>query len=455
MCPTSFAGPDRFWDNWPRMADCAHGNIQKGRLFLAVIPLLLIAACSRNVEPEPETLVRQVVEREMTAAPTSIPDIQATVEAGVRATVQALAATATRTPTPTATATPTPIPTATATPIPTPTATATRTPTPTATATPIPTPTATATRTPTPTATATPTPSVAALVKALEPGVVQILTSSGTGSGFVVSTNGLVVTNAHVVKRHETVEVRAADGQPYRGSVLGLDEGVDLALIQLKSYRNLQPVVLGDSDSVAVGDEVIAMGFPLGLQGTTITTGRVSRKSIEDDYEYIQTDAAINPGNSGGPLFDRAGRVIGVNTSRPEFSSDGRQVQGIAFALSAKEVKKYQPALEAGWYRIMDEEAVLAGDSREIEISAQTGSAIEYWFKVDTSSNFNLDINFRIRSPDGGDLAGEDRVSDGSGTVEALLHGRYALIFDNSFSILTPKTITYMYVVVPSSFRQN
>ena len=298
------------------------------------------------------------------AMPTATPDVRATVVAEITATALAMPTatpTATNTPTPTHTATPTPTHTATPTPTPTATAThtatATATPSPTRTATPTPTstntpvPTATHTPTPAPTATAlaTSTPTLSAMVEGVTSGVVQIIAGSGSGTGFVIDAAGRVVTNEHVVSGYRTVTVRAAGGMSYTGRVLGVDVSADLALVEMLGASALEPLTLGDSDALAVGDDVIAVGFPLDdrLGGTaTITRGIVSAKRVaRSGVNQIQTDAAINPGNSGGPLFNRAGEVVGVNTSKVFETGDGRPAEGIGLAVAINEVKDRLDAL--------------------------------------------------------------------------------------------------------------
>ena len=211
---------------------------------------------------------------------------------------------------------------------------------------------------PTPVNTAVPapvsTPTLPSMVQDVIPGVVQIVTPSGTGSGFIIDADGLVVTNAHVVQGYGTVDVRLSGGETYEGEVLGVDEVADLALLDIRAFRDFEPVALGDSDSVAVGEDVIAMGFPLGgvtimLDSPTITRGIVSAKRVSDSgIKLLQTDAAINPGSSGGPLIDREGRVVGVNTSKAFESGDGRPVEGIGLAVAINEVRDWLDILARG-----------------------------------------------------------------------------------------------------------
>ncbi len=201
--------------------------------------------------------------------------------------------------------------------------------------------------TPTPSPISTPapieTPTLSSIVEEISPSVVQVVTPSGTGSGFVIDEYGRVLTSAHVVGRLETVMVKSSGGRTYTGEVLGVDEVADLALIYLGYSAALDPVTLSSSDEIEVGEEVIVIGFPLvdtlGVS-PTITRGIVSAKrSSESEIALLQTDAAINPGSSGGPLLDRSGQVIGVNTSKLFESDDGRPLEGIGMAVSVDEVR--------------------------------------------------------------------------------------------------------------------
>ena len=143
----------------------------------------------------------------------------------------------------------------------------------------------------------------------------------GQGSGVIIDTNGLVLTNAHVVERVDNVSVTLADGTNCDGEVLGIDPVTDLALVKIKDSINSNYAPLGNSEELQVGDWAIALGTPYGLE-KTVTLGIIS--SLHRDInslgfsdkrlDLIQTDAAINPGNSGGPLINSNGEVIGINT---------------------------------------------------------------------------------------------------------------------------------------------
>ena len=205
--------------------------------------------------------------------------------------------------------------------------------------------------TPTPVATSTPAAdaplTIAELVKQVQAGVVQVSTSDGSGSGFVIESNGLIVTNEHVVGSHKSVTVKLSDGVSYRGAVLGYDQVADLAAVKIDGSGAFHALALGDSDAVQVGQAVVALGYPVAHQTgqpPVVTQCIISAKRVDDGVKRFQTDAAINPGNSGGPLFDRSGQVIGVNTSGLDFS----EADNVAFAVVVNELKSRLAALKSG-----------------------------------------------------------------------------------------------------------
>jgi serine protease Do len=199
-----------------------------------------------------------------------------------------------------------------------------------------------------------PPTSLAPLVREVGGGVVNINTvgprdrvgtaTRATGSGFILSVDGYVVTNNHVIAKARSIQVRLADGREFPAEVVGRDPETDVALLKLRggNLRELPTVFLGDSDRLEQGDWVVAIGNPFGLDHS-VAHGLVSAKErilgvgIFDDF--IQTDALINPGNSGGPLFNMRGEVVGVNTA---IISQG---QGIGFAVPINMVKELLPNL--------------------------------------------------------------------------------------------------------------
>jgi S1-C subfamily serine protease len=175
----------------------------------------------------------------------------------------------------------------------------------------------------------------------------------GSGSGFVIDTEGRIVTNNHVVEEADVVKVAFSDGSVSDARILGRDPYSDLAVIEVDALpAGLAPLAFGDSSGLQVGERVIAIGNPFGLEGT-MTTGIVSAigRTLAAQSngagtfsipEIIQTDAAINPGNSGGPLLDSEGRVIGVNTAIRSLTGTN---SGVGFAVPVNIVKRIVPGL--------------------------------------------------------------------------------------------------------------
>ncbi len=159
----------------------------------------------------------------------------------------------------------------------------------------------------------------------------------GLGSGFIVTEDGYIVTNNHVISRAEDIQVVLYDGSRHTAEIVGQDSKTDLAVLKIKPEKKLKPVVFGDSDKLRIGDWVMAVGNPFGL-GYTVTVGIVSAKGrslgLGAYDDFIQTDASLNPGNSGGPLFDLGGAVVGVNTA---IAARG---QGIGFSIPTNMAKE-------------------------------------------------------------------------------------------------------------------
>jgi serine protease Do len=153
------------------------------------------------------------------------------------------------------------------------------------------------------------------------------------GSGFIVDKTGYIITNFHVVEKADTINVTLASGDDYKAKVIGKDEGTDIAIIKIEANKELPTLKLGNSEGMSVGDWVLAIGSPFGLE-QTVTAGIISatgRGNAGQPFQrFLQTDAAINPGNSGGPLLNMAGEVIGVNTA---IVSPNSGFAGIGFAL--------------------------------------------------------------------------------------------------------------------------
>src|SRR6185437_12683688 len=160
----------------------------------------------------------------------------------------------------------------------------------------------------------------------------------GVGSGFIVNPKGYILTNHHVIEDAARITVGLQSGEKYRGTVVGVDPETDVAVIKIDAPKDLPTVTLGDSNAAQVGDWVLAMGSPFGLD-QTVTAGIISKKERETPFfnvfqRFLQTDAAINRGNSGGPLVNMRGEVIGMNSQIATSTGD---YNGIGFALPANE----------------------------------------------------------------------------------------------------------------------
>jgi serine protease Do len=160
----------------------------------------------------------------------------------------------------------------------------------------------------------------------------------GIGSGFIVNPKGYILTNYHVIQDAARITVGLQSGEKYRGNVVGFDPETDVAVIKIETPKDLPTVTLGDSNAAQVGDWVLAMGSPFGLD-QTVTAGIISKKERESPFfnvfqRFLQTDAAINRGNSGGPLVNMRGEVIGMNSQIATSTGD---YNGIGFALPANE----------------------------------------------------------------------------------------------------------------------
>ena len=168
-------------------------------------------------------------------------------------------------------------------------------------------------------------------------------TSAAAGSGFVLSEDGYILTNYHVIENSTSIKVTLYDGNSYDAELIGYDESNDIAVLKVDA-ENLSPVVLGDSDNLNVGDSVVAIGNPLGELTFSLTAGVVSALDREVTLsgnvtmELIQTDCAINSGNSGGALFNLYGEVIGITNAKYSSSGSGASIDNIGFAIPINSV---------------------------------------------------------------------------------------------------------------------
>jgi S1-C subfamily serine protease len=239
---------------------------------------------------------------------------------------------------------------------------------------------------------------VAELVQFAEPAIVRIQTSTGVGSGFVVASDGYIVTNAHVVtgttgRVASAITVTLSDGSQYQARVVGVDPRADIALLKIEA-TGLKALEFASLKDVAVGQDVVAMGYALDLQGGeggafSVTKGIISQKNrvINEGsnaaiFGSVQTDAAINHGNSGGPLLDLTGKVVGVNTALAPDPTTGEAAPGIGFAVGSDIVKaiieqlKAQGRVNRGFLGIQGFEALRPAVARQLGIPEKEGGVV-------------------------------------------------------------------------------
>jgi serine protease Do len=224
-----------------------------------------------------------------------------------------------------------------------------------------------------------------------------------SGSGFIIAPTGLIVTNAHVVEGADWIQVRLFDGRRFSAKVIGRDTRVDVALVKIDGLDNLPTLRIADSNRVRVGEFVLALGHPFGLE-QTVSFGIVSRKgaplsAAAAGFDFIQTDAAINPGNSGGPLVNMAGEVVGVNSMAARNGS-------IGFAIPSNLLKILVPQLaskgrvEWGWLGVSIAE-VTDDDLPRLKLSEARGVLIRSVMPGEPAEKGGIKANDVITAIDG------------------------------------------------------
>ncbi|MGJ3253314.1 MAG: trypsin-like peptidase domain-containing protein [Elainellaceae cyanobacterium] len=286
------------------------------------------------------------------------------------------------------------------------------------------------------------------------PAVVSIDTGEGTGSGTIISSDGLVLTNAHVVAGSRNARVVLEDGREFEGEVIAFgDPGLDLAAIQIQDQTNLPTIPLAASDAINVGQQAFAIGNPFGQFQGTFTTGIVSR--IDPQRGLIQTDAAINPGNSGGPLLNSRGELIGVNTSIYTTGRNSGNI-GIGFAIPINQVQPFLAAVRDGrapreWSRFAGIQTIdingsairgkLDEESNVLEFDRSFFNAYNFQanagqrFVIDMLSS-EIDAYLILLDPNGQDLAQNDDGGNGTNArlmATAPVSGTYTVLA-NSYS---------------------
>jgi serine protease Do len=227
------------------------------------------------------------------------------------------------------------------------------------------------------------------------------------GSGFIISSDGYIFTNNHVVERAEKIRVKLADGREYDGEVKGKDANTDIALIKINSSSPLTAVSFGDSDQIRTGDWVFAIGNPFGLDHT-VTVGIISAKGRvigSGPYDnFLQTDASINPGNSGGPLFNLKGEVVGINTAIVA------QGQGIGFAIPINMAKALLSDLKGkgyvtrGWLGVSAQD-VTEDLAKNLQLNSPKGALVSHAFEGEPADKAGIKAGDVILDIDGKAIA--------------------------------------------------
>lgn len=240
-------------------------------------------------------------------------------------------------------------------------------------------------------------------------------TSPASGSGFIITADGYIVTNYHVVENANDITVSLYDGTTYTAELIGYDESNDVAVLKVDA-QGLTPVVLGDSDSLNVGDSVIAIGNPLGELTFSLTSGAVSALNREITLsnnvtmDLIQTDCAINSGNSGGALFNLYGEVIGVTNAKYSSSGSGASasIDNIAFAIPINRVKRIAESIIENGYIAKPYIGVSVADvSQELQsYGLPKGAVVKSLEDGAPASEAGLEINDIITAVNGAEISG-------------------------------------------------
>ena len=263
----------------------------------------------------------------------------------------------------------------------------------------------------------------------------QIQRESGSlGSGFIVSNDGYVMTNNHVIDGADEIYVKGADGYEYSAKIIGGSPEVDIAILKINSSQKFTPLNFADSDNIKIGHWAIAFGNPLGLN-SSMTVGVIgasgrSSLGIEQIENFIQTDAAINQGNSGGPLLDINGNVVGVNTAI--YSTTGGNI-GISFAIPSNLARNVKDSIiRTGKYERpylgVSIRNLTSDDTRKMNLPSSTGLLVENVFQGSPAAKAGLKVNDFISEMNGrriysaGAFLGELAAKKAGETVTLKIH---------------------------------
>ena len=244
-------------------------------------------------------------------------------------------------------------------------------------------------------------------------------TSAASGSGFILTADGYVLTNYHVIESSNSISVTLYDGKSYDAALIGYDESSDIAVLKIDA-DGLTPVVLGDSDNLNVGDSVIAIGNPLGELTFSLTSGAVSALNREITLSnsvtmnLIQTDCAINSGNSGGALFNLYGEVIGITNAKYSGSGTGASIDNIGFAIPVNHVRGIVESIIENGYIAKPYIGVTVGDVSEetMGYGLPAGAAVKAVSEDSPAEKAGLQVNDIITAVNGTEISGRSELSE-------------------------------------------
>ena len=244
-------------------------------------------------------------------------------------------------------------------------------------------------------------------------------TSAASGSGFILTADGYVLTNYHVIESSNSISVTLYDGKSYDAVLIGYDESSDIAVLKIDA-EGLTPVVLGDSDNLNVGDSVVAIGNPLGELTFSLTSGAVSALNREITLsnsvtlKLIQTDCAINSGNSGGALFNLYGEVIGITNAKYSGSGSGASIDNIGFAIPINHVRGIVESIIENGYVAKPYIGVIVSDVSEetMGYGLPAGAAVKAVSEDSPAEKAGLQVNDIITAVNGKEISGRTGLSE-------------------------------------------
>ncbi len=244
-------------------------------------------------------------------------------------------------------------------------------------------------------------------------------TSAASGSGFIFSDDGYILTNYHVIEDSNSIKVSTYDGSSYDAQLIGYDESNDIAVLKIEA-EGLSPVVLGDSDNLNVGDSVVAIGNPLGELTFSLTSGVVSALdrqvtlSSNVTMDLIQTDCAINSGNSGGPLFNLYGEVIGITNAKYSSSGSGASIDNIGFAIPINHILNIVTSIIEDGYiaKPYIGVSVLTVSEETQSYGLPAGAAVKSVAEDSPAEKAGIQVNDIITAANGTEISSSDQLVD-------------------------------------------